>query len=100
MLAVPHVTVEAFKAYPHYLDLDDLRSGDADALDQDDELGQLLLTASAWADKHCLGEDGGTLAAQTSTDRVRLRPDRRGQVQWHPPRKPVTVVTSRTLAAT
>jgi len=46
-LSQPYLTPAAFKAYPTWLDLDNLIPGGVQAL-QDDELADVLLTASEW----------------------------------------------------
>jgi hypothetical protein len=87
---VPYLTVATFKAYPTYLDLQNLRSGDTVLADQDAELYNILLRASSWAVSHC----NQPLHAHTMTQNKRLRPDRSGRLKWHPDHNPVKQVTA------
>jgi len=88
-LTTPYLTVATFKAYPTYLDLQNLVSGDAVLAHQDDELNNILLRASAWA----LGVCNQPLHAHSNTQNVRLRPDRQGRLKWHPADNPVKKIT-------
>lgn len=51
-LAVPYLTAAGFKAYPTWLDLDNLIPGGVQAM-QDGELNDVLLTASRWCVTNC-----------------------------------------------
>lgn len=86
----PYLTVATFKAYPTYLDLQNLRSGDTVLADQDAELYNMLLRASTWAVGHC----NQPLHAHSMTQNTRLRPDRQGRLKWHPAHNPVKQVTA------
>jgi hypothetical protein len=86
----PYLTVPTFKAYPTYLDLQNLRSGDTVLADQDAELTNILLRASVWAVGHC----NQPLHAHSTTQNLRLRPDRSGRLKWHPAHNPVKQVTA------
>lgn len=92
----PYVTTASFTAHPTYLDLNNLRSGDALAADQTAQLRDLLSKASAWADSYVdLGaETAAGLGAHTATEQVRLRADRNGRLAFHASHIPVISVTS------
>lgn len=102
MLAVPYVTVAAFRAHPTFMDTLNLRSGDSSAIDQDDELNEMLLKASMMADNFLEfgtasgqpGRTAGTLAAHTVTERTRCRIRRDGTISYHPKHHPVQTVTA------
>lgn len=51
-LTAGYLTPDQFRAFPTWLDLDNLVPGGVEAL-QDDELADVLLTASRWADNVC-----------------------------------------------
>lgn len=90
MIVTPFVSAAAFTAHPTYLDLDDLRYGDASAPDQIAELTNLLLMASAWAEGYC----EQPLLAHQYTQRLRTRFGRDGTLKIHPDHTPVITVTS------
>lgn len=90
MSTLPYVSAAAFKAHPTYLDLNDLRSGSSSPGDQTAELTNVLLMASAWAD----GQTQQRLGAHASTQRLRQRLDRYGQLNIHADRNPVRTVTA------
>lgn len=97
MLSTPYVTTAEFKAHPTFLDVMNLRSGDVSAGDQDDELYNILLMASAWADGFVAmgaGADpgAGSLAAHTRVERARVRVARDGRISYHPDHNPVTAL--------
>lgn len=96
MLTLPYVTVAAFRAHPTFLDSLHLRPGDSSAADQDAELRNVLLMASAWADNYVeMSADGqGTLTAHVRTESARLRLSRDGTVRYRPDHHPVTAVTA------
>jgi len=85
----PYLTVATFKAYPTYLDLQNLVSGDTVLAHQADELNNILLRASAWAVGICTQP----LHAHTLIQNKRLRPDREGRLKFHPNDNPVKQVT-------
>ena len=87
---LPFVTVPAFKAHPTFLDLNNLRSGDPTAGDQDIELNNILLMSSNWA----AGYVGMPLHAHTNTEQMRMRADRRGRLLIHAADTPVRSVSS------
>lgn len=91
LLTAPYVTVPEFRAAPTWLDSDDLIPGGTSDK-QDDELYNVLLRASAWADNRI--NPGYGLGASTVTDQQRVRPDRRGMVAIHPAKLPVRQVTA------
>lgn len=95
MLTQPYVTVSAFRAHPTYLDTLSLRPGIPDPQDQDAELFNILLMASAKADNYCeLSSDGqGTLSAHTRVEQTRVRVSRDGAVKYKPDHQPVTGLT-------
>lgn len=95
MLTVPYVTVDAFRAHPTYLDTMTLRPSDSSAADQDRELYNILLMASAKADNYVemSGDGEGTLAAHTRVEQVRVRLGRDGSVKYKPDHYPVTGLT-------
>lgn len=86
----PYLTVATFKAYPTYLDLQNLRSGDSALAHQDAELYNMLLRASSWAYDQC----DQPLHAHTLTENTRLRPDREGRLKFHSPHNPVKALTA------
>lgn len=89
LLAEPYVTVPEFRAAPTWLDTDDLIPGGTDDR-QDDELYNVLLRASAWADNRTLQR----LGAHTATEQLRVRPDRSGRLSIHPSNIPARLVTA------
>lgn len=98
MLTQPYVQVSEFRAYPTFIDTLNLRSGSANPTDQDDELREMLFTASSMADQYMeFGENAvtdGTLQAHVHHENDRLRADRYGQFRVHPDQKPVLMVNS------
>jgi hypothetical protein len=90
MLTLPFVTVNAFKAHPTFLDLLNLRSGDSSLADQTEQLNEILLEASNWADNVC----EQPLEAHVATDNRRIRVDRYGRIIHKPFNIPVVSVTS------
>jgi hypothetical protein len=89
LLVEPYVTVPEFRAAPTYLDSDDLIPGGA-TTQQDDELYNVLIRASMWADN----EAGQRLGAHTATEQRRARVDRYGRISLHAANKPVRAVTA------
>ena len=102
MLADPYVFVNAFRAHPTFMDTLNLRSGDFNAADQDDELNEMLLKASLMADNFLEfgtasginGRVAGTLAAHSVTENARCRIRRDGTISYHPKHHPVQAVTA------
>jgi hypothetical protein len=95
VLTLPYVTTASFKAHPTYLDLLNLRSGDASAAHQDAELLNVLLMASTAADNYCqMGEPDGTLAAHVKTEHQQIRPNQYGELRFHPAHIPLLWVSS------
>lgn len=90
MAGTPYVTAAEFEAHPTYLDLDDLRSGIADAGAQTAELTNILLMASSWADGQC----NQSLAAHRVVRRTRGRIGRDGILTVFPGDRPVLAVES------
>jgi hypothetical protein len=90
-VTVPYLTTATFKASPTYLDLGNLRSGDTNTADQDDELYNQLLIASAWASNTICNQP---LHAHYNTEQLRLRAGRDGLLKWHPAHNPVRLVTA------
>lgn len=95
MLTVPYVTVPSFRAHPTFLDTMSLRPGDSTAVDQDRELFNILLMASAKADNYVemSGDGQGTLTAHTRVEQTRVRVGRDGSVKYKPDHYPVTALT-------
>lgn len=84
--AVPFVSVAGFKAHPTYLDLQNLRSADSSAPDQDVELLNILAQASNWAEN---GFCHQPLQAHLQQDTARVRPSRNGDLVLYPSHTPV-----------
>lgn len=97
MLTQPYVTVESFKAYPTFLALGNLVSGDASAADQDAQLNNMLLTASQWADDYT--DETSSLAAHVQTETARLRVARDGRISYHANHGPVTSLVALAIGA-
>ena len=89
-LVTPFVQVAAFKAHPTYLDLSNLRSGSSVQADQDAELFNILLIASASVENEC----NQPIQAHVQTDNRRLYVDRRGRLHLYPDHAPVRTVLS------
>lgn len=88
LLTVPYVGLTEFKTAPTWLDLQDLVPG-GDQAQNDAELYNQLLKASAWADNFC----AMPLRAHVVTEQVRSRVDRRGRLMLHPAENPVRSIT-------
>lgn len=98
MITLPYVTTASFKAYPTFLDLQNLRSGNNVAADQDAELFNELLKSAAWVDNVTQMSAGdGTLSAHSRVENTRLRVARDGRISYHPDHNPVTAVTALSL---
>lgn len=91
LLVEPYVTVAEFRAAPTWIDSDDLIPGGTSDK-QDDELSNVLLRASAWADN--LVNPGFGLGASTVTEQLRARAGRGGTIALHPSKLPVRQVTA------
>jgi len=87
-ISVPFMSVASFKAHPTFLDLGGLRSGDTVAADQDAELYNILLEASAWANNFCRIP----LQAHVFTQQDRVQTDKRGCIYIYPEHPPVRQV--------
>jgi hypothetical protein len=90
VLTAPYVTAAEFAAHPTYLDLDDLRSGISDPAEQVAELTNILLMASAWADRMCDQQLGAHLVSL----RKRYRVNSDGNLQLAPTDNPVLAIVS------
>jgi hypothetical protein len=88
LLTVPYVGLLEFQASPTWLDLQDLVQG-GDETQQNAEIYNQLLKASAWADNFC----SQPLRAHTATEQGRARVDRRGRMWLHPHNNPVRSIT-------
>lgn len=88
-LTQPYVTVAEFKSAPTWLDVDDLIPGGGQN-QQDDELFNVLLKASRWADNFC----NKRLGAHTAYEQFRTRIDRYGRVKLYPSDSPVRKVVA------
>jgi hypothetical protein len=98
VLTLPCVTTASFKAYPTFLDVMNLRPGDPILSDQDAELYNILLKASAWADGYVRMSAGdGTLSAHTRVERARLRVARDGRISYHTDHNPATALTALSI---
>jgi hypothetical protein len=90
----PYVSVASFRAAPTWLDSDDLIPGGTSSK-QDNELFNVLLRATSWADLYC---GGGTeypyLGASLMTQNMRTRSNRFGEIKIHPAKVPLQYVSS------
>lgn len=89
-LVIPFCTVATFKAHPTYLDLNNLRFGSSVQADQDAELFNCLLMASAQAENFC----NQPIQAHVQTDQSREFIDRWGRLSFHADDGPVRTVLS------
>jgi hypothetical protein len=96
LLVAPYVTVPEFRAAPTWIDSDDLIPGGT-ADKQDDELYNVLLRASAWADNEV--NPGFGLGASAVTEQLRARTARDGTLAIHPSKTPVRQVTALAYGA-
>lgn len=94
MLTIPFVTVPSFKAHPTYLDLNNLRSGNTNQADQDAELFNCLLMASAQVENFC----NQPIQAHIQTDYERGWVDRFGRLKHKAEDGPVRLLQSYTYA--
>ncbi len=90
-LAVPYLTPGGFKAYPTWLDLDNLIPGGADAL-QEDELADVLLTASEWCVDTC--ENMRLDAHYVQGEQLTVRASSTGRITLQPRDIPVRAITA------
>lgn len=90
-ITVPYVTPASFKAYPTFLDYGLLNTGSTLAADQDAELLNVLLKASAWASFTICNQP---LHAHSITQNMRLRASSDGLLKWHPSDNPVRLITA------
>lgn len=91
LLVAPYVTVPEFRAAPTWIDSDDLIPGGTSDK-QDDELRNVLIRASAWADNQT--NPGFGLGAASVTEQLRARTARDGSIAIHPSQIPVRQVTA------
>lgn len=90
-LAVPYLTAAGFKAYPTWLDLDNLVPGGVQAM-QDDELSDVLLTASRWCVDVCENMRLDAHYVQNEHRRTRTGPG--GRLYIKPYDIPVRAITA------
>lgn len=90
-LATPYLTADGFRAFPTWLDLDNLVPGGVQDMD-DDELTDVALTASTWCDSTCEGMRLGGHFVQG--EQLRTRPSGSGRVYLRPRDIPVRAITS------
>jgi hypothetical protein len=88
LLNAPYISLNEFRAAPTWIDTQDLIPGGATA-NEDDEMTNVLLRASAWADSYC----GLRLGAHQSYEQTRARVDRQGVIKLHPSNVPVRQLT-------
>jgi hypothetical protein len=94
MLTIPFVTVASFRAHPTYLDTNNLRSGSSVQADQDAELFNCLLMASAQVENFC----NQPIQAHIQTDYDRSFVDRHGRLKHKAEHGPVRLLQSYTYA--
>lgn len=87
VLAQPYVSLAEFKAAPTWIDTDDLIPEGTQA-QQDAELTNVLIRASAWAD----GYVSQKLGAHVQFEQTRARMGRYGRIMLHPDNTPVRQV--------
>jgi hypothetical protein len=95
ILAIPFVTVPAFKAHPTFIDVQNLRSGSTVAGDQDAELLNILLMASEDAESIC----DQPIQAHVQVDSRRNWADNRGRLFLYPCHAPVRTVLAYSYAS-
>jgi hypothetical protein len=99
LLTQPYVSVAEFRAAPTWLDSDDLIPGGT-STQQDEELYNVLLRASSWADEFAGGgTDRPWFGAHLVTEQCRTRINRDGQVFLHPADHPVRQITGLAYGA-
>jgi hypothetical protein len=89
-VTVPYLTVATFKASPTFLDYGLLNTASTVPADQDAELYNQLLKASAWASNTVCNLP---LHAHYNTEQRRLRVGRDGLLKWLPTDLPVRLIT-------
>ncbi|MEW2301976.1 hypothetical protein AB0958_18715 [Streptomyces sp. NPDC006655] len=95
MALTPYVTAEEFRAHPTYLDTETLRPGIMDPSAQTDELTNMLLSSSEWADNQC----NQPLAAHRVDRHTRARVED-GNLIVFPSDRPVLSVAAVSYGAT
>lgn len=95
LLTQPYVSVPEFRAAPTWIDSEDLIPGGSSG-QQDSELTNVLLRASAWADNYCEQR----LGAHTVVEQTRVRPDHDGLFYLSPSNVPVRQVTAIAYGST
>lgn len=90
-ITVPYLTTATFRASPTFLDSGMLNVGSIAAADQDAELFNQLLKASAWASNTICNMP---LHAHFNTENLRLSVGRDGLLKWLPTDLPVRSVTA------
>ncbi len=89
LLTRPYLSLPEFKAAPTYLDLDDLVVGGTSG-QEDSELTNVLLRASAWVDNDLKQPLGAHLVVN---EQRRAKVDRYGRFWLHPDHGPVRQIT-------
>jgi hypothetical protein len=89
LLTAPYVSLAEFRASPTWVDSDNLIPGGS-SNQQDAELTNVLLRASAWADNYC----GQRFGAHTAFEQTRARLDKYGRLYLHPSNNPVRSITA------
>lgn len=89
LLVVPYVSVPEFQAAPTWLDLDDLIEGGT-AAQQEAELYNQILKASAWADNYVQQ----SLKASYVVENLQCRVDRMGRIWVHPSYVPIRSISA------
>lgn len=95
-LTVPYLTPAQFRAYPTWLDTNNLVDGGIDAI-QDDALADALLSASAAADDIC--EDMRLSAHFVQGENLTTRPGAGGRIYLRPRDIPVRGITAVSYGA-
>lgn len=86
---VPYLGLAEFKAMPTWVDLDDLIPGGS-ASQNDAELNNVLIRASAWADNYCKQPIKASYQVENTTARV----DKWGRIFIHPKFNPVRSIAA------
>jgi len=98
LLTVPYVTPAEFIAHPTYLDVQNLRSGSIDPVEQTGALREILLKASAKADTF-IGAPTVGFGAHVEVENVRMRANRDGRLVLAAASSPVIRVVSLAYGA-
>jgi hypothetical protein len=88
LATVPYVTLAEFKASPTWIDSENLIEGGNQG-QQDSELYNVLLRATAWVDGYCEQR----LQAHSVYEQMRAEMDRHGRIYLHPQNTPVRQIT-------